>query len=343
MEGGREPKMEIPAECFHLRWHMPRTLIAVTIIVVVLATPFRPVYAAPRARLSIAAGPAGAELLPLGEGLARLIARSLPDVEASAETTPGFVDAALRIGEKRADLAFLTSSIALQASRGEGAFQGKTIPVRTLAPLFSVFVHLVTLEGTGINSITDLRGKRVSIGPPGSGFRVAALAVLKATGIDADRDIRAESLSVSEAAPALREKKIDAFFWLGFLPGSVVLELATTPGVRIKLIPLDSVLPTLQREEGNIYFKVIIPKEFYPGLPADVPTIGEIDLLVVHQDFDDNLVYQITKLVFEKRAELAQAHKQAQYITLLGAARRSPIPFHPGAIRYFKERGVEGF
>ncbi|HEV8340717.1 MAG TPA: TAXI family TRAP transporter solute-binding subunit [bacterium] len=145
------------------------------------------------------------------------------------------------------------------------------------------------------------------------------------------------------AAPALLERKIDAFFWSASLPGSVVLELATTPGVRMKLISLDSVLPTLQREQGNIYVNVTIRKEFYPGLPADVPTIGTIDLLIVHQDFDADLAYQITKLIFEKRAELARIHRQAQSITLLGAAGRSPIPFQPGAIRYFKERGVEGF
>lgn len=319
-----------------------RSALVILAALFLLLPPLDLASAAPRTRLSIGVGPAGAELLPLGEGLAQLIAQSL-HVEAIAETTPSFVEAALRIGEKRADLAFLGSSIAYQAFRGEGAFQGRRIPVRTLAPLFFAYLHLVTLDGTGINSLADLRGKRVSIGPPGSGFRVSALAVLKAAGIDAEREMRAESLTHVAAAPALLERKIDAFFWSASLPGSVVLELATTPGVRMKLISLDSVLPTLQREQGNIYFNVIIRKEFYPGLPADVPTIGTIDLLIVHRDFDADLAYQITKLVFEKRAELARAHRQAQYITLLGAAGRSPIPFHPGAIRYFKERGVEGF
>lgn len=322
-----------------------RSALVILAALLLLLPPLDHASAAPRTRLSINAGPAAADLLPLGEGLARLIAQRLPDVEAIAEATPagGFMDTALRIGEKRADLAFLGGSIAHQAARGEGAFQGRRIPVRTLVPLFHSYLHLVTLDGTGINSLADLRGKRVSIGPPGSGYRVSALAVLKAAGIDAEREMRAESLTHVAAALALRERRVDAFFWSTFLPGSVVLELATTPGVRVKLIPLDSVLPTLQREQGNVYFNVTIRKEFYPGLPADVPTIGTIDLLIVHQDFHADLAYQITKLVFEKRAELARAHRQAQHITLLGAAGRSPIPFHPGAIRYFRERGVEGF
>ncbi len=308
-----------------------------------LLPPLELASAAPKTRLSINAGPAATELLPLGEGLARLIARTLPNVEASAETASSFAEVALRIHEKRADLAFLGGSIAYQASRGEGVFQGRRIPVRTLVPLFNTYLHLVTLDGTGINSLADLRGKRVSIGPAGSGYRVSTLAVLNAAGIDAERDIRAESLSHLAAAPALRERRIDAFFWAAFPPGSVVLELATTPGVRMKLIPLGGVAPTLQREQRNIYFNLIIRKEFYPGVPADVATIGTIDLLVVHQDFGADLAYQITKLVFENRAELAQAHRKAQYITLLGAAGRSSIPFHSGAILYLKERGVEGF
>ena len=317
---------------------------ALVILVILLVLPsFDLASAAPKTRLSISAGPAAAELLPLGEGLARLISRTLPDVEASAETASSFADVAMRISEKRADLAFLGGSIANQAARGEGGFQGRPIPVRTLTPLFTSYLHLVTLESTGINSIADLRGKRVSIGPAGAGYRVSALAVLKAAGIDAEREIRPESLTHVAAAPALRERRIDAFFWAAYLPGSVVLELAMTPGVRVKLIPLDSVFLSLQKEQRNVYFNLAIRKEFYPGVPADVATVGTIDLLVVHQDFNADLAYQVTQLVFEKRAELAHAHKQAQYITLLGAAGHSSIPFHPGAIRYFRERGVEGF
>ena len=99
----------------------------------------------------------------------------------------------------------------------------------------------------------------------------------------------------------------------------------------------------LQKELGNLLFKVTILKEFYPGMTANVPTIGQAILLVVHRDFDPNLAYQITKLIYEKRTELALAHQVAQNITLIGVAGRSPIPFHPRAIRYFRERGVEGF
>ena len=102
-------------------------------------------------------------------------------------------------------------------------------------------------------------------------------------------------------------------------------------------------MPAFQREFGNLYFKAAIQKEFYPGMTANVATVGVAVLLSVHQDFNADLAYQITKLIYEKRAELVQAQREAAYITLIGVAGRSSIPFHPGAIRYFRERGVEGF
>ena len=313
--------------------------------IALLLMPISAGRAAPPAtgQLTIAAGPAGAELLPLGEGLARLISANVANASAKAESTPGFVDAAQRLGDGRAQLAFLNAAVARLAVRGEGAFAPTRIAVRTLTPLFEAYLHLVTLEGTGIDAFGDLRGKRVSIGPPGAGYRIIALALFKAAGIDPERDLRAEPLTVADAARALRERRIDALFWLGRLPGPVILELAATPGVSMKLISLDSVLPALQREQGNAYLRVIIPRAFYPGLVADVPTVGEVFLLVAREDLNLELAYQITRLVFEQRAELTKTHRDAQHITLIGAAQRSPIPFHPGAARYFRERGIEGF
>lgn len=143
------------------------------------------------------------------------------------------------------------------------------------------------------------------------------LRILTTAGIDHERDIRKERLgrapveALALSVDALRDKKIDAFFWFGNLPTAEVLDLATTPGIRIKLIPLDSVVPAFQREFGNLYFKAAIQKEFYPGMTADVATVGVAVLLSAHQDFNADLAYQITKLIYEKRAELVQAQREA--------------------------------
>jgi len=325
----------------------PTPVLVVTVVLLVLV-PFSVVSAAPQIRLTIAIGqqaPA-TPVFQFANGLARLISRNIPNVEATVQALPpGALELQL-IGAKRADLALVLANQALRAFRGEEEFKGNPVSVYALTPMHNAIYQLVTLDGSGINSIADLRGKRVAVrqpgGPPEPERQV--VRILQAAGLNPDQDIRKELLGLPEAVAALLGKRIDAFFWRGeSLPTADILALATTPGIRIKLIPLDSVLPAFQKEFGNLLFRVTILKEFYPGLTANVPTIGQALLLVAHRDFDAGLAYQITKLIYEKRAELALLHKAAQDITLVGVAGRSPIPFNSGAIRYFKERGVEGF
>ena len=299
--------------------------------------------AGPTVRLSIATGGTGGVYFPMGGGLSSLITKHVPGVVANVEVTPASVDNMRLIQAKRVDIAFTLADTAHDAYRGEEVFKGSPVPIRTLAPLYNNFNHLITVQDTGINTIADLKGKRVSVGAPGSGTEVTALRILEAAGLHPDRDIRRERLGADQSADALKDRKIDAYFWSGGLPTGSVLGLAVTPGIRIRLLALDTLVPVMQRKYGNLYFRSVIIKEYYPGMPADAPTIGVANLLVVHQDFDAELAYQITKLLFERRADLAIVHKEAANIATIGIAGRSPVPFHPGAIRYYKERGIEGF
>lgn len=245
---------------------------------------------APAVRLSILTGGTGGVYFPLGGGLAQLISRYIPGVQATAEVTSASVDNMRLIGAKRADLAFTLADTAFDAFNGlTAAFQGNAVPIRTLTPLYNNFNHLVTIDGTGVTTIADLKGKRVSVGSPGSGTEVTALRLLEAAGIDPDRDIRKERLGVAESGDALRDRKIDAFFWSGGLPTAAVLELASTPGVRIRLVPLDGTLANLQKKYGSLYFRSVILKEMYPGILANAPTVGVANILVVHRDFSADL------------------------------------------------------
>lgn len=302
---------------------------------------------APTVRLSIVTGTTGGVYFPLGGGLAQLISKNIPGVQATAEVTPASADNIRLIDRRPVDtIGFVLADTAVDAPKGEGPFKdnpGRPILIRTLTPIYNNFNHLVTIEGTGITTIADIKGKRVSLGPPGSGTEVTALRFLEAAGIDPNRDLRRERLGPAESADAIKDRRLDAFFWSGGLPTPSVLDLATTPGIRIRIVPLDGLLPALQRKYGDLYFRAVILKDFYPGTPANAPTVGVANLLIAHKDFDENLAYQITKLIFERRGELALVHKEAVNITVLGLKGRSPLPFHPGAIRYFKERGAEGF
>ncbi|MBI4280102.1 MAG: TAXI family TRAP transporter solute-binding subunit [Armatimonadetes bacterium] len=294
-------------------------------------------------RLSIVTGGTGGVYFVLGGGLAALISRQIPGVQATSEVTAASVDNMKLIGSKRADLALTLADTAYDAVKGQAAFRGSPVPVVTLVPLYNNYNHLVALDGGPVRTLTDLRGKRVSVGAPGSGTEVTALRILEAVGIDPARDVRRERLGVAQSVDALKDRKIDAFFWSGGLPTSAVLDLASSPGVRIRMVPLDPALAGLQKQYGALYFKSVMPKVAYPGMAEDVPTIGVANLLVVHKDFPADLAYRIVKLMFDRKPDLVAVHREAQNITLLNVAARSPLPFHEGAIRYFRERGVAGF
>ncbi len=293
-------------------------------------------------RISIATGGTGGVYFVLGGGLARMISQYIPGVQATAEVTSASVDNMRLIGAKRADIAFTLNDTAYDAWRGIGEFRGSPIPIRVLAPIYDNYNHLVTLEGTGIHTVADLRGKRVSVGAPGSGTEVTALRILRAAGIDPDRDIRKERLGVAPSADALRDRKIDAFFWSGGLPTPAVLDLASSPGIRIRIVPLDTVLDALRKEHGPLYARGVISRIVYPGMDQNVPTIVVANLLVVHRDFPEDLAYEITKLIFERKRELETVHAEAKNISLLRITGRTPIPFHPGAARYYREKGISG-
>lgn len=293
-------------------------------------------------RLSIATGNTGGVYYPYGGGLAKVISESLPRVQVTAEVTAASVDNLKLIQLQKVDIAFVLADTLDDAVRGRGPFQ-KTGPVeaRTLAVLYPNYTHVVTVEGKNIERLTDLKGKVVSTGSAGSGTEVIALRVLRASGIDPDRDIRRQALSVNASADALKDDKIDAFFWSGGLPTASVLDLSTTTGITLKLITNDEALPGLRATHGaGLYQQLVIPKASYPGQQVDVGVVGVENALIVEGNMDEELAYQITRTLFEKQAELAIIHPEARHLSLTRAVTGSPADFHPGAIRYYRERGV---
>ena len=186
--------------------------------------------------ISIATGGTGGVYYPLGGGMANILSKYLPGIQATAEVTGGSVDNLKLIGTNRAEVAFSMMDAALDAVNGVDKFSAGKIPVRTLMVLYPNRMHVVSIEGTGINKMADLKGKRVSTGSPGSATEVMAFRVIEAAGLDKDKDMRRERLGVAESVNALKDRKIDAFFWVGGLPTAAVTDLGATPGVKIKLI-----------------------------------------------------------------------------------------------------------
>jgi TRAP transporter TAXI family solute receptor len=163
---------------------------------------------------------------------------------------------------------------------------------------------------------------------------------MTAAGIDPKEGIEREQLGVAESAGAMKDGKVDAFFWSGGLPTSAITDLAATPNMSIKLIPHADVTATLQAEYGSVYSTASIPAETYPGQTEAVDVVAVPNVLVVNESMDEQLAYDITRLLFEKQPDLAAAHPAANELTLENATKNSPIPYHPGALRYYEEQGI---
>jgi hypothetical protein len=319
---------------------MKRVLVVITALALVVAA--SAAGAAKTERLSIATGGTGGVYYPMGGAMAAIISKYIPSAEATAEVTAASVDNCLLIWQKKADLAFSMADTAWDAYSGAGKPFPKKLPLRTVLVLYPNNLHVVTLEGEGIEKVADLKGKRVSTGAPGSGTEVMALRLLEAAGLNPDKDVKRDKLGVSESAGALKDGKIDAFLWGGGIPTAAVLDLAATPGVRMKLVPHGDLVAKMREKYGPIYVTGVIPARAYPGQTKKVPIAVVWNVLVCNESLPENLVYTITKALLEHRNELVAVHKDASYITLQNqAAGASPIPFHAGALRYFKEQGLK--
>ena len=292
-------------------------------------------------RLSIATGGTGGVFYPYGGGIAKIISENLENVEATAEVTAASVDNLKFLKQGTSDLAFTMADTAQDAALGKDAFADfGTVPARTLAMLYSSYVHLVTHTGSGIERIADLRGRIVSMGSPGSGTAILAGRILEVSGLNPQRDLRVQSLGVAQSVDALKDGKIDAFFWNGGIPTGAIVELVNSPGIKAKFISTDDIVPRLQQAYGaSLYYRDIIPRATYET-DADVPVVAVANLLVVSETMAEPLAYDITRLLFEKKDELVAIHPQARELSLNTALTGSPVPFHPGAIRYYRERGV---
>ncbi len=292
--------------------------------------------------ISIATGGTGGVYYPLGGGMAAVLSKYVPGIQATAEVTGGSVANLQLIGTGKPYLGMTMADAGLDALKGQDKFTGKPVPIRTLMVMYPNRMHVVTIEGTGVNTMKDLKGKRVSTGSGGSATEVMAFRVIEAAGFDKDRDMKRERLGVAESVNAIKDRKIDAFFWVGGLPTAAVTDLANTPGVKIKLVDHADLVAAMNRKYGNLYVQDVIPKDTYRGMEADNKQATVMNLLVAHQNMDEKTAYDIVKAVFEHRDDLIRVHKEAENIKLENQkAAATPIPFHPGALKYYREKGIK--
>ena len=288
-------------------------------------------------RISIATGGTGGTYYPYGGALAGIINNKAENVEATAEVTGASVENARLLDSGEAQLGLLMNDVVFQAYNGENQFD-KPIELRTFLGMYANVMHVVALEGSGTLGVADIKGKKVSVGAPGSGTENMANQVLDALSITYD-DINEFRLSFGENTEGLRDRVIDVGIWSVGAPTSSIMDLATTHKIQI--------IPFTDEEMGKItakypyYNATTLPAGTYAGFDMEVKTPAVWNSVVVHKDMSEELAYKLAKTVFESNADLVAVYAGAVESTPENTITSAVVPLHPGVIKYFEEIGVD--
>jgi TRAP transporter TAXI family solute receptor len=203
-------------------------------------------------------------------------------------------------------------------------------------------MQVVTTAATGIRTMADLKGKRVSTGAPGSATEIMAFRLIEAAGIDREKDFRArERLSPAESTNAIKDGKLDAYFFVSGVPTSAITDLAASPGVQIRLIDHADLVPKIVERYGPVYFPEVIPAGTYPGQAADNAQMSVANIIAVRDDMPAELVGQILKILWDSRTDWATVHAEARNFTLeRQKTAAAGIPWHPAAEAFWKGQGA---
>ncbi len=314
--------------------------IFLTVVVICLSLCFIGTALAKNKFLTLATGSPGGVYYPLGGGMAVVIQKTLDGVRCAAESTGASVENTRLISSRDSDMGMVMGSASYAARIGRTPFKKKH-DIMAMFQMYPAPMHILTTKKTGIKSIGDLKGKKVSIDRPGSGGAIMSRVILEAAGFDLEKDVTLAGLSVSESIAAMKDGIVDAIFLNFAYPAAAVMDLGSTRD--IEMIPLDESLIEKIIEKFPYYLKINIPKGSYKGIDSDIICLGDSNVMVVHRNMDEDLVYGCVKTIFENVNEgkyaLVNIHPIAAQFTPENAI-NSPIPLHPGALRYFREKGV---
>ena len=300
-----------------------------------------PVLAATR-YLVIGTGGTGGVFYPYGGGLAQLLSKKLPDTQATAEVTGGSVDNVKLLGAGESQVGFSTMDSAFDGFKGEAAYKDVgPQPIASLALLYPSVLHVVASKSSGIKSIADIKGKRASVGSAGSSTESIADRVMAAAGLDPMADVTRDNLGIAESVNALKDGKIDVFFWIGGVPTPAVKDLVSTNGGDVTFIETGDLATKLDQTYPNVYVSTNLKAGAYDGLAADLPVLGVDNILLVPQSLDGALVKEVLAAIFDNLAEVQAIHPVAKRLTLENASKPSAVPYHSAAVEFYASRGIK--
>jgi hypothetical protein len=289
-------------------------------------------------RMAIGTASTGGTWYPLGGGVAGMINKYVPGYEAAAHPSGASVENIRAVAKKQDALALSMPDTAFYAYNQMDAFANKPVKeLRGLMATYPIDIQFFALAGGDIKTIPDLKGKKVAVGAPGSGTEAMARYVLKVFGLTYE-DIDEQFLSATETAEALKDGNISAGIVTLGTPAPALIDLATQRDIRF--LDIAPEIADKINKEFPAYFPTTIPAGTYRGQDRPHHTLSWMGIFVVHQDMSEKLAYDILEAVFSHKDELDKIHAQFKSITLENAVKGMPIPFHPGAQKFFRDKGV---
>ncbi|QLH73452.1 TAXI family TRAP transporter solute-binding subunit [Rhodopseudomonas palustris] len=299
------------------------------------------VLAAPQARaqqfVNVLTGGTSGVYYPLGVAIAKIYGEKIPNVKAQVQATKASVENLNLLQQGRGEIAFSLGDSLKAAWDGdaEAGFKAKLDKLRVIGAIYPNYIQIVATAESGIKTLADLKGKSLSVGAPKSGTELNSRAILKAAGMDYKDLGKIEYLPFAESVDLMKNRQLAATLQSAGLGVASLKDLSNSSDINVVAVPKEVV-----DKIGPPFVAETIPAGTYKGQDKDVPTAAVINYLVTSSAVSDDLAYQMTKLIYESLPELASAHAAGKGIKLETAAAGSPVPLHPGAIKYFKEKGV---
>jgi TRAP transporter TAXI family solute receptor len=296
---------------------------------------------APAARaqqfINVLTGGTSGVYYPLGVAIGKIYSDKIPNVKTQVQATKASVENLILLQQGRGEIAFTLGDSLKAAWEGdqEAGFKTKLDKLRTVGAIYPNYIQIVATADSGIRTLADLKGKSLSVGAPKSGTELNARAILAAAGLTYKDIGKVEYLPFAESVDLMKNRQLDATLQSAGLGVASLKDLSTSTDITVVSVPRNVV-----DKIGPPFVPVMIPANTYSGQDKDVPTAAVVNYLVTSSAVSDDLAYQMTKLIFESLPELANSHAAGKEIRLETAATGSPVPLHPGAIRYYKEKGL---
>lgn len=275
---------------------------------------------------------------PLGVALSNIFGKAIPGAKVTVQATKASVENLNLLQAGRGEIAFALGDSVGDAWKGneEAGFKAKLSKLRTVAAIYPNYIQIVASKDSGIKTLADLKGKRVSVGAPKSGTELNARAIFAAAGLGYGDFAKTEYLPFAESVDLMKNRQLDATLISAGLGVAAIKDLSSTQEISVVSIPADVV-----EKIGNpAFISETIPAGTYNGQDAAVPTAAVRNMLMTSSAVSDDAVYAMTKSMFEHLDDLVAAHVAAKKIHLDASALKSPVPLHPGAARYYKEKGL---